>query len=324
MSSSVCVDEIWTSMKNDANLSQKLMDGPSLWSMPSICSTQMGIGKSKKKRSSKSKEKIVKTDRPKTNNVSTESFFITPVKRESSNSPASEEKRGPNADTTKKNIDRVGDHFLKSIAFLTEDSTTVRAAAVYDSDDDSEDDVEAEGEDSPSVQTNLQWSCRIERLVGNLQSEESKIRLSALATLKITIETLLPRLPQTAAPLDFPPPFNESRIILTHKRDGAVVSDMASALHVPQWATWQRTHETISSQFPERQKDTVGSPKTNENDALDAHNNTPSTTVVPSGTSSDKDREPARKQLQAILNCCGTSLFRRFGDPLEKCRRLAL
>ena len=47
--------------------------------------------------------------------------------------------------------------------------------------------------------------------------------------------------------LDLPPPYDPSRIVLTHKQ-GAMVSDMASGEYAPHWAAWQKTRSGLMSQ----------------------------------------------------------------------------
>ena len=82
-----------------------------------------------------------------------------------------------------------------------------------------------------------------------LSSQELKIRTDALQALYhvvVQLSKTLPSLPE----LDLPPPYDPSRIVLTHKQ-GAMVSDMAKGEHAPHWAAWQKTHSSLMSQFLE-------------------------------------------------------------------------
>mmetsp|Transcript_10771 Transcript_10771/g.23368 ORF Transcript_10771/g.23368 Transcript_10771/m.23368 type:complete len:732 (+) Transcript_10771:2323-4518(+) len=170
--------------------------------------------------------------------------------------------------------------------------------ALGDSDDeDSFDD----GDNLTSTSTARGWS--IDRFSSAINSSDVSSRLDGLTALHLAITELLATVGNNFAPpppLNLPPPYDPNRIALTHREQGALVSDMAP----DQWSEWNRTHSTLMSQF---QTFTCTDATSDSSTPLDASSN--------NSTSA---------QLQALLNGCGCAIFRCFGDEVEKCRSLAL
>jgi len=173
-----------------------------------------------------------------------------------------------------------------------------------DSDDDS-DDFTQETQHSDS---NLlsQIECRVFR-IGYFHSLIRCVssRLQAIEAFYKAIQKLVSEVDCIAAPLSFLPPYDISRITLTHKRDGAVVSDMADGRHVDSWSLWkQGVHSSLSSQFQIFES------------------------LAQSNRINKLNKRPGSLEavncLQSILDACGTAIFRLFSDKSEKCRSLAI
>jgi len=168
-----------------------------------------------------------------------------------------------------------------------------------DSDDDSDEDADEEslGANAPNPA-----NMKIERIANMLQSSDRNERLAAIENLEQEIQSLQISMQMTKVPqMDYPPPYNVESIALTHKQYGATVSDLAKGDHVVGWNQWQRTQVPISKQFPRRSSET--------NDST---------------TKDNGECSEVKNKLQAILNICGTALFKRFADPSEKCRISAI
>jgi len=183
---------------------------------------------------------------------------------------------------------------------------------VASGDSDDEDD-ELAGSDValPAIEEEVKaeraWS--IQRFNSALNSTELQTRLQALSALHNVTTTLYSRLPLIPE-LDIPPPYDPSRIVLTHKQ-GAMVSDMAKGEHAPQWSLWQKTHSSLSSQFL--------ADKSNEDLSVAVNEKWEKKTVL-----NDLQLGAVQNQIQLLLNGTHTSVFKRFSDTSEKCRELAL
>ena len=134
-------------------------------------------------------------------------------------------------------------------------------------------------------------------------------RLQALTALNNVISALHDQLPDVPE-LDLPPPYDPSRIVLTHKQN-AMVSDMAKGEHAPQWALWQKTHSSLTSQFL--------ADKSGEDDAPNSKGDVERKVAL-----NDYQVAAICGQVQMLLNGTSTSVFKRFSDTSEKCRELAL
>ena len=179
-----------------------------------------------------------------------------------------------------------------------------------DSDDELPDEIHSSEIDSILTGSgpDIKRSWRAGRIASALQNDETRERLVALEALLKTVSHLLASQPQLAPALKFPPPYDSKRITLSHKPQGAVVSDMANGEYVSQWTQWQRTHAPLASQFlKERIKDKGTTDKDDSE-----------------GTTHEDETSCVRRQLTTILNSCGCAIFRRFSDKSERCREIAM
>ena len=170
--------------------------------------------------------------------------------------------------------------------------------ALGDSDDEDSDNG---GDDLPppllALPPSRSWS--IARFSSAITSSDVSARVDGLTALHLAITELLLTDEDKVPPLDLPPPYDHNRIALTHREQGTLVSDMAAT----QWSQWDRTHASLMSQFRPS-----GEPASDSSSA----------------SAPDRYNDSTQLQLQALLNGCGCSIFRRFGDKIEKCRALAI
>ena len=172
-------------------------------------------------------------------------------------------------------------------------------------DSDDSDDDETVGNKTTSATTTTstrEWT--IVRLSSAISSTDIPSRVNGLQALRLSIDDLVQQQPPSVPQLDLPPPYDPSAIVLTHREQGALVSDMSSK----HWSQWDRTNATLMSQFR--------SLSTNDNEAPPPTNST-NASSLPISTR-------ITTQLQALLNGCGCDIFRRFGDSVEKCRMLSI
>ncbi|GMH58956.1 hypothetical protein TL16_g02727 [Triparma laevis f. inornata] len=224
------------------------------------------------------------------------------------------------------------------------DALATVLAAGGDSDDDDTDDEEAqeggeEGEDNeetdnnpkamppppPSTQTGeRRWT--IDRFNSALNAESKQTRLEALTALHTVLINLSSSMPKLRE-LDLPPPYDPSRIVLTHKQ-GAMVSDMASGEYAPHWAAWQKTRSGLMSQFLEdKTNEPLQPPKPEggERGEDDVDENELGDSVGELSSVANLARENEfRRQLQFLLDGTANALFKRFSDSAEKCRHLSI
>jgi hypothetical protein len=142
------------------------------------------------------------------------------------------------------------------------------------------------------------WTMNL--FVRTMQSQNFLEKINALSALKSAMESLCIALPEPPI-IDLPPPYDATRIALTH-RQGSVVSDMPNGNFTPQWAAWKHTQAPIMEQF---------APIVPEVKALPCEG-------------SYVYLAPASMEMQALVSSCGIPCFRIFNDSSEKCRQLAL
>jgi hypothetical protein len=173
----------------------------------------------------------------------------------------------------------------------------------FDGDSDDDSDLDSVEIDTTSPYPNM----KIERLANMLQSEERKVRLEAIGFLENEIRSLMETMKETVPPLRSQPPYSIENICLTHKQYDATVSDLAKGDHVSGWHQWQRTQVPITHQFPERPPE-----ETSPDESVHVEND------------GNVECSTTKQKLQTILNICGSALFQRFSDPVEKCRVAAI
>ncbi|GMH56157.1 hypothetical protein TrRE_jg12906, partial [Triparma retinervis] len=237
------------------------------------------------------------------------------------------------------------DSIAEGIMGMVQDGgSSVSMTAMGDSDDESGDEEGAGGDENaagnainasssvpalpPPPPSARRWT--IDRFNSALSSQELKTRTDALQALYhvvVQLSKALPSLPE----LDLPPPYDPSRIVLTHKQ-GAMVSDMAKGEHAPHWAAWQKTHSSLMSQFLEDKTAAPAKPNTGTTRAIrgqeevddeDADEAADSITPLTTSVTLAQENE-MRKKLQFILDGTANSLFKRISDTSEKCRELSL
>ncbi len=147
---------------------------------------------------------------------------------------------------------------------------------------------------------------KLHRLVALMRSDDTSQRIEALKNLCQEINNLYNQIDAKIPKLDFPAPYDVSKIALTHKRYGTVISDLAKGDYVRSWTKWQRTKSSVSDQFPEKQM----------TDSLSTHQDC----VV----KEEEEDANISKHLQTILDICAATLFRRFSDKSELCRSKGL
>ena len=184
------------------------------------------------------------------------------------------------------------------LALLNENGSNSTCTQCDSDDEDEQDNLIGGVNIEQSSDQGRPWT--MNRFVSTMQSQSVSERAEALTLLKSTIESLCKALP-TLPILNFPPPYDVTRIVLTH-RQGSAISDMPNGEFAPQWEAWQRTYSSLGEQFA------PGS-----DDALNLSNET-SVGSLPS----------ISKQMQALMDSCGIAFFRRFNYTSEKCRELAL
>ena len=209
--------------------------------------------------------------------------------------PPEEAPLSPTPTPTQTNDVNVAD--LKTSILAWSQSANPSDLGAGDSDDD-----ETVGNNTTSTRTTTstrEWT--IVRLSSAISSTDIPSRLNGLQALRLSVDDLVQQQPPSVPQLDLPPPYDPSSVVLTHREQGALVSDMSSK----HWSQWDRTNATLMSQFR--------SLSTNGNEVASSSTNASS---LPSTTFTT--------QLQALLNGCGCDIFRRFGDSVEKCRMLSI
>lgn len=178
------------------------------------------------------------------------------------------------------------------------DYMQVASFSRVDSDDESEDECCGT---SDAINDGRDATRNINRLKSSLKSQNKTDRLAVLCNLDRDINLLRLELHgHDVPPLNNPPPYDTESIVLTHKSNGAQVSDLAKGEHVSDWKKWEKTFVPLIQQFPDK-----------KSKATD-------------GSFSNSINSVARNKLQFILNTCGCALFLLFSDPSERCRSLAI
>ncbi|GMI08153.1 hypothetical protein TrVE_jg12485 [Triparma verrucosa] len=208
----------------------------------------------------------------------------------------------------------------------SKDGLATVLAAGGDSDDDDTDDEEVQDQDEvmppppPSTTGERRWT--IDRFNSALNAESKLTRLEALTALHTVLFNLSSSMPKLRE-LDLPPPYDPSRIVLTHKQ-GAMVSDMASGEYAPHWAAWQKTRSGLMSQFLEdKTNEPLQPPKPDGDDDIDENEAGDSVGELGSVANMAQEND-FRRQLQFLLDGTANSLFKRFSDSAEKCRYLSI
>jgi len=166
----------------------------------------------------------------------------------------------------------------------------ISSSACCDSDDDSDDGSGANQDDSTSKDSIE--TIRIERLVGHFKSDDPFSRVAALNKLKHILDTLMTKCSSSLPELNFPPPYDESKINL--ERNLPLVSDLAIIkTTAPQYRT------NLASEKEDKKYCSLT-------------------------TYEDAASREAKDKLQSIMNSCGRILFQLIGDKSEKCRNLSL
>ena len=147
-----------------------------------------------------------------------------------------------------------------------------------DSDDDSD------ANDNDDVPINTDDFVRIKKLIGHLKSDDRSSRVLALMKLRSITKTLANKCQRTVG-LDFPPPYDASKIKLD--RNLPLVSDLPASVDP------HRSELKLDVASQEMSSETAAS-------------------------------RSARDQLQTIMDSCGKMLFQLVGDKSEKCRSLSL
>lgn len=145
-------------------------------------------------------------------------------------------------------------------------------------------DDEDDAKENTLILQNSNELFRVERLASALVSSDVKTRVSSLCMLKETMDALLMHCPMPPQ-LNFSSPYDENKIKLNTNLP--LVSDLANSTH---------------------------------SDCDDLH-------VEPDNKVKNEemiDFVDTKSQLQAILEACGSPLFRLIGDKHEKCRCLSL
>ena len=268
----VDIDDIWNSMKASSNLTslKEANKLTSLWEAPS----------SKKKQ-------LMKGD------VDDERQTSTTISAVSNNHDQSRECNKFETSSKSKQIALV----------IPKEVPTPSLALTEDSDDETDDEDESEllnkGDD---VEKEI---LRLERCASLLKSECLTDRLGTLEKLHKTIGSLSANC-EKIQPLNLPPPYDSSRITLTHRQHG-LVSDLAKAEHVVDWGPWERTQVPLLAQFENDDPD-------NQEEHINYRDN----------ASKPLHQSELFDQLQSILNACGTAIFILFSDKSETCRSLAI
>ena len=188
------------------------------------------------------------------------------------------------------------------------DGLDVVLAAGGDSDDDDDDD---DATTPPPATTTAQqknaserrWT--IDRFNSALNSETKQVRVEALMALRTVLLNLSAPL-NALRDLDLPPPYDPSRIVLTHKQ-GSMVSDMAKGEHAPHWAAWQKTQSGLMSQFLEDKTNQPLQPPEREDVDEGGDGLAPLRSAAGAAT-----ENTLRRQLQFLLDGTAQSLFKRF------------
>ena len=212
----------------------------------------------------------------------------------------------------------MNDHNYRGHSFEPQDTFFVD-----DSDDENDDCIYEENK----VFHNTDKKHKLRFYITSLQSKNIVDRIQSLTELHKEIEYLLQDLsnvncgdltqsPHVPTRMNFPPPLDINRIVLTYKYNDNMVSDLAKGMHVPRWAQWERTHSSLLSQFKSISIDTNEKDMKEENEiSLSLESSTDCIKYI-------KSDDPLMK-LRAIWQVCAISLFRKFTDSSEKCRELA-
>ena len=164
-------------------------------------------------------------------------------------------------------------------------------------------------------QNERRWT--IDRFNSALNSESKQTRVDALNALLTVVSNLSETL-TTLRELDLPPPYDPSRIVLTHKQ-GSMVSDMARGEHAPHWAAWQKTQSGLMSQFLEDKTNQPLQPPKRDDVDEDGDALAPLTSAANMATENQ-----LRRQLQFLLDGTAKSLFKRFsGEEQQETKRRA-
>eukprot|EP00956_Cyclotella_meneghiniana_P004695 scaffold5772_cov55-Cyclotella_meneghiniana.AAC.5 len=166
----------------------------------------------------------------------------------------------------------------------------ISSSACCDSDDDSDDGSGANQDDSTSKDSIE--TIRIERLVGHFKSDDPFSRVAALNKLKHILDTLMTKCSSSLPELNFPPPYDESKINL--ERNLPLVSDLA----------------IIKTTAPQYRTNLASEKEDKKHCSLTTYE--------------DAASREAKDKLQSIMNSCGRILFQLIGDKSEKCRNLSL
>lgn len=279
------IDHIWASLKDSStyltpNVSRKAKSIAHLWETKQPCQSK----KKKERRSNDSKN-----------------FSKNPTILIGSKIVDKEEESKGHKDSPNQEIPCMDSPF---------NGLSTQITSFGDSDDESDDEilidhrrcVVDEEENSPIL--------TLQRIVSLMQSEVLQDRLNALKTLYTLVKSFHDKIDSTVSILNFPPPYDLTRITLTHQQHDALISDMAKGDHVKVWARWQRTQIPVLKQFFE------------DNEQEGILNGEQSSSDLSNKTR--KDRTDAGESLQRILDFCGPSLFRRINDKSEVCRSYAI
>jgi len=143
---------------------------------------------------------------------------------------------------------------------------------------------------------------RIERLLSSLRSSSIKERERTIEALQASIEVLHSELQETIKPLSLPSPYQAIDISFTHRQYGALVSDLApGSNHAGSSIPVCKVIDTgISSQF--------------------GMTSVQQEYVEDKGPLKRSRHSQILKQMQAILDTCGSHICRLFNDANESCR----
>jgi len=244
------------------------------------------------------RERLAKTNTKKRKNKKAKSRRPGPSKPSSPLSPPPPTPTpAPNEDVS----------YLKTSILAWSESANASNLAAGDSDDDEDEAMGNCTSSSAASASTREWS--IARLSSAISSTDVQARLNGLQALRLSVDELIQQQQPSAVPqkLNLPPPYDPSSIALTHREQGALVSDMSSE----HWSQWDRTHASMMSQFRSLSTDGATSANDGGSDSDNDRNNNASSSTITT-------------QQQALLNGCGCDIFRRFGDSVEKCRMLSI
>ena len=280
------IDEIWLSLKNSSfpktsSSSSRAKSISYLWETKKQSCTPSRTNKIKNKKDNKDKQK------------SNFKHLSISAHIKSDEDEIKENNHHPNEISDEDDVQR--DRIIDT-----------RDIDIGDSDDDSDDEdypvkcLQSSPEEQPFSTLKLQ------RMVSLIKSDSTPQRIDSLKSLLSLIQCLHEKVESKSPILDFPLPYDLSRITLTHRQYDSMVSDLAKGDHVKSWASWQRTKVPITDQFLDNKSKKED--QSSDNESLQHHGNCITT----------------RKSLQIILDFCGLTLFRCFNDTSEVCRSHAI